>query len=368
MSTFISVRDGRGQKIRGLWKRGERFYAQITTTLQRGHAQLSAEAVKTVRRIPLAAATVAEARDELNKKRAERQNGGVLYQTRSATYQEAGARFLAHVRAVGHLSAKTIIGYETSHNRLVESFGTVPLSALTNAHINGHIERRRQTVSTGAVNIELSTIRSVIKYAVEVGILIAAPVLTIRNLNYTAGTKRLITAEQVALLAQTSIDKHPRAGKSMAELILFLAYSGARKDEANRVRWSDLDFARRTLRIVSGETNPEERLVEFNPKLEELLVSMRERREADNEQLWPWIDYKMIWAIIKESGLEEMFKGVAFHSFRHFFISNCVMAGVDYLTIAKWVGHKDGGVLIGQVYGHLNETHRKNSAAKVSFQ
>ena|SRR5688572_13559881 len=54
------------------------------------------------------------------------------------------------------------------------------------------------------------------------------------------------------------------------------------------------------------------------------------------------------------------------HDLRHYFISSCVMAGVDYLTIAGWVGHRDGGVLIGRVYGHLNNEHVRAQAAKLT--
>jgi hypothetical protein len=43
------------------------------------------------------------------------------------------------------------------------------------------------------------------------------------------------------------------------------------------------------------------------------------------------------------------------------------MSNVDYMTIAKWVGHKDGGVLIGKVYGHLNSEHTALMGTKVSF-
>ena len=43
------------------------------------------------------------------------------------------------------------------------------------------------------------------------------------------------------------------------------------------------------------------------------------------------------------------------------------MAGIDYITIAKWVGHKDGGVLIGKVYGHLADEHAKIQASRLSF-
>jgi site-specific recombinase XerD len=48
---------------------------------------------------------------------------------------------------------------------------------------------------------------------------------------------------------------------------------------------------------------------------------------------------------------------------RHFFISMCVMSGIDFMTIAKWVGHQDGGVLIGKVYGHLSN----EQAQRVNF-
>ena len=56
-----------------------------------------------------------------------------------------------------------------------------------------------------------------------------------------------------------------------------------------------------------------------------------------------------------------------FHDCRHHFISMAVMSGIDYMTIAAWVGHRDGGVLIGKVYGHLADSHKKEQAAKLNF-
>jgi hypothetical protein len=44
-----------------------------------------------------------------------------------------------------------------------------------------------------------------------------------------------------------------------------------------------------------------------------------------------------------------------------------VMAGVDNLTIARWVGHRDGGVLIGKVYGHLTDEHTRRQAQKLAL-
>ena len=52
---------------------------------------------------------------------------------------------------------------------------------------------------------------------------------------------------------------------------------------------------------------------------------------------------------------------------RHLFASYCVMSNVDTMTIAKWMGHKDGGKLICEVYGHLCEDHLKRAAEQVHF-
>ena len=43
------------------------------------------------------------------------------------------------------------------------------------------------------------------------------------------------------------------------------------------------------------------------------------------------------------------------------------MSGIDFMTIARWVGHKDGGILIGKVYGHLSNEHAQLQAARMNF-
>jgi integrase len=58
---------------------------------------------------------------------------------------------------------------------------------------------------------------------------------------------------------------------------------------------------------------------------------------------------------------------LGFHDFRHLFVSKLVMAGVDYMTIAQWAGHQDGGILIGKVYGHLNDAHKVATAQRLTL-
>ena len=55
-----------------------------------------------------------------------------------------------------------------------------------------------------------------------------------------------------------------------------------------------------------------------------------------------------------------------FHDLRHYFISNCLLSGIDTLTVASWVGHS-GGQLIFSTYGHVNSQHKRDAAAKLQF-
>ena len=65
----------------------------------------------------------------------------------------------------------------------------------------------------------------------------------------------------------------------------------------------------------------------------------------------------------KAAGLE----WVGFHDLRHRFASVAVMSGLDFMTVAGWLGHKDGGMLVGKVYGHLSDKHKAKAAAKLRF-
>ena len=43
------------------------------------------------------------------------------------------------------------------------------------------------------------------------------------------------------------------------------------------------------------------------------------------------------------------------------------MSGIPLPTVARWMGHSDGGVLVGRVYGHLADAHEDEMAQKVDF-
>jgi integrase len=156
----------------------------------------------------------------------------------------------------------------------------------------------------------------------------------------------------------------------------FLAFSGAREKEALRIKWADVDFERERVTIGADRLtkNWESRTVEFNPQLGALLREMHARRPPDCSWLFPSPQRgprnehaKSFRESLKIARAAAGLHWVGFHDLRHYFCSVCVMAGIDFMTIAAWLGHKDGGILVGKVYGHLLDEHRQRAAKQVRF-
>ena len=55
------------------------------------------------------------------------------------------------------------------------------------------------------------------------------------------------------------------------------------------------------------------------------------------------------------------------HDLRHLFATRCIESGVDIPTVARWLGHKDGGALAMRTYGHLRNEHSQAMAQRVKF-
>jgi integrase len=170
--------------------------------------------------------------------------------------------------------------------------------------------------------------------------------------------------------------------RQIADYIKLMSYSGTRRNEALGVKWTDVDFDNGQLHVkrqitsrgIEDLKNRNARVVDFNPKLKTHLLEMQRRSRGVSEWLFPSPQrgekdipaksFRESLALVRTHANMSDFN---FHDCRHYFVSMCVMSGIDFMTIAEWVGHQDGGVLIGKVYGHLAASHKKEQAQRVNF-
>lgn len=159
----------------------------------------------------------------------------------------------------------------------------------------------------------------------------------------------------------------------------FMAYSGMRQQEANRMTWEDVkaDQLRvhgivtatdgRTKRQTKSDAG--DRFVPIFPAMRSLLNEIRSRRPSTTGRiLVPHTSLNAIKAACKRLGLKRLKQ----HDLRHYFATKCLEStpdspGVDIPTLSRWLGHKDGGALCQRVYGHLRQEHSLAAAARVTL-
>ena len=379
---FISARDSRNRRIPGLYIRGGRYYAQLWVDLGNGK--------KAARRLPLRdgdnqpVRTLSAAREALEIKRHERRENHLPSPGRKPLFADYVVAYFEKAK-VQRKRAGTLENERQAIERWRDYLGHVRIDQIATPAITAYLDKRLkggifcgrtlQPVSERTANLDLMMLRNVLKAAMDDGHLRELP--RMKMLDEAPPPKRVLIApaefDRLIEVARNGCEKN---GEQLADYLRFLAFSGAREQEALHIKWADVNFERERVTIGADRLtkNWDSRTVEFNPQLAALLREMHLRRAPDCSWLFPSPrrgprddharSFRESLKIARKAAALEW---IGFHDLRHYFCSVCVMAGIDFMTIAAWLGHKDGGILVGKVYGHLLDEHRSKAAKQVRF-
>jgi integrase len=373
---FTKVKDSRGHQVNGLWERNGRFYYQLSVP------------GKGCRRVPLMdeenqpVKTPAQAIAAKNELLSKKRKGELPSPRRSPAFDEFVKHYLAWVEQTEAKSERTIESERWTLNGWADFLGSIRLTQITRRNIDDYVLKRKQEgVSNRTANLAVIALSNCLRFAKREGWLRdRLPTDDWEPLDYKAPKRPLRTREEIDRLcneARRVEDGKPvyENGEMLVDYINLLAACGARRNSGLAIRWSDVDWNKRQLYLRKTKYSKPNVVVDFNPVLEEHLRSMFKRRHPDSDFLFPSRrtengkerNMRTLRAtydsVKKEAGLP----GFNLHDFRHYFISWCVMSNIDFMTIARWVSHSDGGVLIGRVYGHLANEHTQQAAKKLKF-
>jgi integrase len=364
-STYQKVIDSRKRKVPGLWMRHGAFYAQVRIS-KAGGASVPCK-------MRLTATNLDEAKAELEKIKVGNRDGTLhtpghrpLLKELVEQYEQSAVFFSKKIR--------TRASESQALARWVAAYGKKRIDWITVSDISAYRDKRmKKGTSARTINLDVIALRNVLKYAVDQSWIPALPIL--KPLKTSPAPRRpLLTREQInTVLDAAQVSKNC---DQFRLFVRFLLATGAREQEALSVRREDADMEREVVRIgADGDTkNREGREVQFNAALRSVVTDIMQMLPPDCSFLFPSPQRgkkdiraksfrETLHLVRKKTGLS----WVGFHDFRHYFASTCVMAGIDYMTIAKWLGHKDGGVLVGKVYGHLNDDHQRKAAEKLTL-
>ena len=298
----------------------------------------------------------------------------------------------------------TIQNETQSLARWKSHLGSTLVDRITTPMIAAYVEKRLKGGRIGGkefapahprtVRLDCIMLRAALKAACDAGFLRDLPRFPKVKVPPPPRRSLITPAKFSALLAACVATREDgvvvtKNGEQLRDFLRFLAFCGCREQEGLRVRWAHVDFENRRLFIGAGENfeasamtvghggtskNSGSRIVDFNEQLEALLIEMKGRRAPDSSWLFPSpqrgerdISARSLRDSLRMAREYAKLPEVGFHDMRHLFCSFCVMAGIDFMTIAGWAGHKDGGILIGKVYGHLLDAHRQKMAAKLTI-
>ncbi|MEO6740020.1 MAG: site-specific integrase, partial [Chthoniobacteraceae bacterium] len=226
-------------------------------------------------------------------------------------------------------------------------------------------ERFAAEYSPTRYNNTLDTLRALFEIAVAAGARTDNPAMRIGRVTVKQKQLALPEREQFRGFVKAIRSAGAWCSRDCADFVEFLAFTGARKNEAANVTWSDVDFARQRihLRITKGGTP---RFVPMIADAISLLRGMRDEREGEvpsQSVLRVQEAQKAMDSAAKKIKIIR----ITHHDLRHLFATACIESGVDIPTVSRWLGHKDGGALAMRTYGHLRDEHSTSVAKLVSF-
>lgn len=259
-------------------------------------------------------------------------------------------------------------------------------------------------ISNYRIKKRLSTLLRVLEWAKDRELIAELPFdrKFVKKLAGKVETKQkrrfLKEAELVRLIDEARKMNGRSLGVILGDLIELMAYSGLREQEAFTLRWRAIDFNGEELKVEKEKCPQDEavRAVPFNNKLQTLLSRLhketKNRGEYGADEFIFKSNYifkdgsnrpvknirRLLYKACERAGLKDFAHdpgrermhnkdNLGFHDLRRFFITRCLHKSVPPNIIAKWVGHKDGGVLVLKTYARHDEELGRKLAANLNF-
>ena len=296
----------------------------------------------------------------------------------TASFGSTSAAYLAGVEASAHLKDSSKHYRKQTVEALLKSWPDLAkrkLSDITPSECERWAHGYARKVHATRFNNTTDSLRHIFALGIENGMIHSNPASEIKKLRVSGKKLVLPSREKFEELVSSMQDAGGGYSTDCADLVRFLAYSGCRLREASHVRWQDINGAKNEIWIhgnpESGTKSGESRAIPIIPPMRELLDKLTEREKDARSPNRRGGDYVLnVTECTKalQSACDKVeIKRISHHDLRHLFATRCIESGIDIPTVARWLGHKDGGALAMKTYGHLRDEHSQAMAQKVSF-
>jgi integrase len=256
-------------------------------------------------------------------------------------------------------------------------FGTVHISKLERSHLEAFRVKYRTKYLATRTNGAITVLREFLELAEEDGFISHAQKEDLLkgftyvkvDYDYKRMTMDLPEPPVVVELRSAVRRRCQMRGTQGQWLFDFLLFSGSRIEAANEVWWEDIDWKKGSLYFRDAKYG--NYTIPLFPELRKCLEDLRKAtpnaKPADRV-----LPTKSLQSVLTSACVELQGRGLkcphlSHHDLRHLFATRAIEQGVDWVTLAAWLGHRDNGRTAMLIYGHLRKSHSESEASRMQF-
>jgi integrase len=335
----ISERDG---KYLGKWRvNGEQIMRTLGSVRQPGSSE---------------GLTGVQAEAELRRRMAEEH---APLPTERVTVEQAGRQLVARLESLGRKKGTTEAYESILRVHLAPYFGAKPLAKVQAKDVEAYVASRLEAgLAPKSTQNHLGFLHGIFELGLRQGWVTSNPCKLVdkpRAVGSDADIRFLTDDELEALLRATADDDLGRVERVM---YLAAAMTGMRQGELLALRWLDVDWLSRRVRVrrsfVRGEFGtPKSKRSSRSVPLADRLGAELDRLHgqtpysADEDLVFAHphtgrpIDRSRLLKRFKAALMRAGVREVRFHDLRHTFGTRMAAAGVPMRTLQEWFGHRD---------------------------
>jgi len=232
-------------------------------------------------------------------------------------------------------------------------------------------KRLKDGLKPATTNRELRLISNMLNKAIEWNFLINNPFVGITFLKSNHVPVKFLGVEEIDKLVGFS-------SMWLRPILIVLRNSGMRTHELLNLKFSDIDFERKTMIVRSLKTNSF-RVIPMNQELFDTLVWLRNNCcHPNTNKILPRADHQKVYVFCKLDGNKPDSIKTSFnkacrkaglkanpHMLRHSFASHLIMNGVDIVTVKELLGHSQ--ISTTMIYAHLSPSYKANTVEKLPW-
>lgn len=233
--------------------------------------------------------------------------------------------------------------------QILPVLGDLTVKSISGVHVDRFLSSRT-TWGGGVRKIALATLRALLRYAVEIGVLEALP-----RIRSVKGATKRVRSRPVALLPEQVSAILDHASTLVHRAIFALAFGqGLRPSEASKTAWDDVDWQRGLIHVRGTKTALADRTVPLTP------ATLKELRPYWESLGRPTTGPAFVFRGKPFREWEAAFSGAArragldvrVHPYltRHTFATSCALAGVPKAITKEMLGHSQSSELLESAY------------------